>query len=152
MNNIVQRFLAKIDRQADSPCWLWTAKKDSRGYGIFYPIREKPVRAHRFSWEFFNKKKIEAGLVVCHSCDNPSCVNPKHLRAAPQAFNVREAIERKRWKPNVGIENGRAILTPTEVQEIRRSRETQMVLASHYGIAQSHVSRIIRGESWASVV
>lgn len=152
MNRIAQRFLAKIDKQTGAPCWIWTGAKDSHGYGRFFADRKNAIRAHRFAWEFFNKKAIPHGMVICHSCDNTSCVNPSHLRAETQAFNNREAIERGRWNPNVGTANGRAILTPTEVQEIRKAtRETQMVLAARYGIAQTQVGRIIRGECWAAV-
>lgn len=138
------RFLAKIDKVAGAPCWLWTGTRWKNGYGRFFLSRHKAVKAHRYSWEIFNGKPVPQGLVICHSCDNKLCVNPEHLRADTQAFNNQEAIERGRWKPNYGPANGRTILTPEQKEQIRNSNETQMVLAARYGISQTHVSRIVR--------
>lgn len=141
-----ERFLAKVDKVAGAPCWLWTGATFVQGYGKFFPTRKKTVKAHRYSWALFNGRPVPEGLVVCHSCDNKLCVNPDHLRADTQAFNNQEAIERGRWKPNYGFANGRTILTPEQKDAIRNSNKTQMALAALYGISQTHVSRIVRGE------
>jgi hypothetical protein len=145
------RFLSRIDKESGAPCWLWTGAKCVRGYGRLNVTREKVIKAHRYSWEYFNGRSIPDGLVICHSCDNTSCVNPDHLRADTQAFNNREAIERRRWHPNLGLQNGRAVLTEQSVAEIRQSKDTQMVLAARYGVGQTQISRIKRKESWASL-
>ncbi len=143
-----ERFLAKIDKGSDAACWNWTGATFVQGYGRFFPSRTKAVKAHRYSWELFNERPIPAGLVICHSCDNKLCVNPSHLRADTQASNNREAIERGRWKPNIGIANGRAAINPIQVAEIRASKDTQQALAARYGVSQTHVSRIIRRDNW----
>lgn len=145
------RFLARIDKESGAPCWIWAGCKDRRGYGRLFLNHTKSVKAHRFSWEYFNGREIPEGLVICHSCDNTSCVNPDHLRADTQASNNREAIERNRWHPQIGLKNGRAVLTEQAVAEIRQSKDTQMTLAAQYGIGQSQVSRIKRGESWSAL-
>ncbi len=119
-----------------------------RGYGRFCAGRWH-YRAHRISWEIFHGKPVPKDLVICHSCDNKRCVNPEHLRADTQAFNNHEAIERGLWSPNFGAVNGRTILTHDHVREIRESNETQMLLAKKYGVSQTHVSRIKRGESYS---
>jgi hypothetical protein len=146
---MIERFNSKIDKASGAPCWNWTGTKWRNGYGRFFVTRRKAVKAHRFAWELHHGRPVPDGLVVCHSCDNKQCVNPDHLQAETQAFNVREAVDRKRWKPNFGIANGRTVLSREQAQEIRTSCETQMVLAKRFGISQTHVSRIIRGESWA---
>ena len=72
--NTIERFLAKVDK-TDS-CWIWTAAKSKRGYGWF---RDGALhQAHRYSFKLF-KGDIPNGLLVCHACDVPSCVNPNHL-------------------------------------------------------------------------
>lgn len=75
-------------------CWEWRGRwRDGDGYGLFV-IGKKRYRAHRISYELF-KNKIGDGLLVCHSCDNPPCVNPNHLWLGTVADNVRDYINKK---------------------------------------------------------
>lgn len=83
-NQYMDRFLSHVNK-TDS-CWLWTASKDSRGYGYFYS-GNKNVKAHRASYQFF-VGEIPANMVIDHLCKNPSCVNPKHIEAVTQAENL----------------------------------------------------------------
>jgi hypothetical protein len=105
-----QRFWKHVDRRADDECWPWTAAKRPTGYGFFWD-GETHGGAHRFSWRIANGRPIPAGKVICHSCDNPSCVNPAHLWAGTPKENRAdcEAKGRATQPPRfVGVEHWRS--------------------------------------------
>lgn len=81
-----ERFWEKT-KKTDS-CWLWIgATNPKNGYGGFWNgLRH--TSAHRFSYEFFNKKEIPKGLEIDHICRVRNCVNPAHLEAVTHSENT----------------------------------------------------------------
>lgn len=91
-NNDIVRFFSYVKIRPD--CWLWIGPKRAYRYGKFF-FRGKHLAAHRFMYELCHGE-IPLGLIICHTCDVPLCVNPKHLYAGTQKDNMRDCIERKR--------------------------------------------------------
>lgn len=85
---IIARFESKFVRTKG--CWLWTASTDYDGYGYFQ-LNRKAEKAHRVAYSLY-VGIIPMGLIVCHSCHNPSCVNPEHLYIGSYSDN---AIDRR---------------------------------------------------------
>jgi hypothetical protein len=93
--DVRERFWSKVDRRGDGECWPWTGHKHERGYGHIR-IKGQHRRASQLSWEIFNEKPFPMGLCALHSCDNPNCVNPAHIRAGTHADNMADKVARGR--------------------------------------------------------
>lgn len=73
---LVRRFLSRLEHSGG--CWVWTGHKDSRGYGQI-KINGRAYWAHRVAYALF-RHSFPAGYEIDHTCRNPSCCNPDHLR------------------------------------------------------------------------
>lgn len=86
----IARFWPKVDRRGESECWLWTAAKNNKGYGMF-GLGGKLVLAHRFAYELL-VGPVPEGLVLDHvknrGCTSTLCVNPAHLEPVTRGENV----------------------------------------------------------------
>ncbi|WP_425043818.1 hypothetical protein [Primorskyibacter sp. S87] len=85
------------------------------------------------------------GQVTRHLCGNEACVNPNHLKAGTHAENAGDAVRHGRLVR--GIRHPKAIKINKEDEDaIRADTRTQREIAAQYGIAQSTVGQIKRGE------
>jgi hypothetical protein len=144
---VEERFFSKIEK-TDS-CWTWTGSKDRKGYGRIM-VGSKPCLAHRVSYEI-RFGPVTKGLFVCHSCDNPTCVNPDHLWLGTNRDNAYDMMEKGRWKqPPVlpGEANPLAKLTREAVIEIRSVKGNTKALAHKYGVSITAIKRARTGAGW----
>lgn len=144
--------------QKSSPlgdCIVWTGTKNDSGYGKIR-IHGKWRRAHRVSFEI-NHGEIPPGMVVRHSCDNPSCINPDHLLTGTQGDNINDMRDRGRARFAVGESSGKAKLTEADVRMIREIHSPGVrgrgahVLAKRFGVSKPTIQAIISGKSWGHV-
>ena len=72
-NYLKETFHNNYEIITESGCWIWNKYCDRGGYGNF-TYNKYPHKAHRWSYELY-KGLIPDGLLVCHKCDIPCCVN-----------------------------------------------------------------------------
>ena len=152
MNINKQNFWNKVSFKGRDRCWVWKAALDSDGYGSF-KYRKDNKRysggAHRISYSLCNPKVNIDGLCVLHTCDNPPCVNPRHLKLGTQLENIQDCISKNRQARGSSV--GTSKLTPIQVLEIIRlykQGKNKKFLADKFGVSPGAVHRILKGESW----
>lgn len=140
-------------------CWQWQGRVSPSGY---VPVSHNNRRdyLHRVVAEMAYGP-IPEGKVVMHRCDNPACVNPKHLRIGTQADNVRDMFEKGRDGRSVGPDRyargsrvGTALLDESTVVAIKRELKADRLhreIADEFGVSRSTVSLIAQGKSWKHV-
>lgn len=142
-------FWSLTDVLGDDECWLWGGAKISNGYGRLPRVGNR--YAHRFSYELANGP-IPKGRWILHHCDNPSCVNPKHLYAGTAKDNAQDRERRGRGGgPKFqGELSPNAKLTEPQVREIRRLKGVipASKLAPRYGVTPAAIYSIQGGYSW----
>ncbi len=81
----------------DNGCIETTYHRDLKGYGSF-GMKGHSVKVHIVVWEYYknNCKVVPEGMVVRHTCDNPSCCNKDHLIIGTQGDNIQDQWDRGR--------------------------------------------------------
>ena len=171
---IVEQFWDRVTVAGPDDCWLWTGSIDRKMYGRFW-IPRRHFIAHRVSWAIANGGEWPE-LNVCHTCDNPPCVNPAHLFLGTTKDNVHDMIRKGRdgcltnpaGKAR-GLKNGKHArpdriprgeahhftpLTEKNVLDIRArhgSGERLTDLGREFGVTIQAISAIVKRRSWKHV-
>lgn len=155
-SKIKKRIRARVRKVRASGCWEWQGCRNPNGYGRI-SFRGSGEWAHRVAFEVFNGREPQGW--VLHSCDNPPCVNPAHLREGTPKDNCadRDQRERSGWQKNPGTWAlnrhfavvGKRRLSDEQVTDLRRryaNGETAKALAKEFGVSFYHVPRIAHGK------
>lgn len=141
----IERFWRSVEKS--DGCWNWKGLKSKKGYGVFCHHagggRKSQIRAHRIAYTLA-KGPIKPNEFVLHSCDNPACCNPDHLRVGTNVDNIRDRLERNRIC-------GTAKINMEIANEIRRrvfKGESKRSLSREFGICAKNIRDICRFEIW----
>ena len=134
-----------------SACQIFEGSKDQKGYGL-KRYKGKLYRAHRLTW-LLTRGEIPEGYLVCHRCDNPSCVNVDHLFLGTPKDNTTDMINKKRQGIFTGELNGFSKLKEQDVLYIRSNTRKcpQKVLAKQFNVSQTTISDIQLGKIWKHI-
>ena len=151
--SLLARLEAKVTPEPNSGCWLWLGARVPAGYGTL-SVDGKTMLAHRASWLAHNGP-IPWEAQVCHRCDNPLCINPRHLFVGTALDNMRDKDRKGRGRcvgaknPARGMRNCMARLDDQRVASIvteyQRGDISQRQLAAKHAVSQSAVCAWVNG-------
>jgi len=130
-------------------CWVWSKSLSKTGYGDMCVYKEKSHAAHRWSYLVFNGE-IPKGKLVCHSCDNRSCVNPEHLFLGTHKENCLDMHKKGRWCDRKGEKHPLSKFIDKDIKyifKLNRSGLSQTQIGNKLGVNQSVISRILNNKS-----
>lgn len=167
------RFWAKIQATEDDKCWVWTGAKSSAGYGRF-KVNGKLLSPHRIAYSLFNEAEL-TDLFVCHTCDNPSCCNPKHLFLGTRSENMKDCFKKGRLtsyragyiaamktgkffyrggnkqsgesSPSAKLKNEDVL----KIRELSAQGQDNIVISEIFGVTPRNISKIVHRETWKHI-
>lgn len=151
ISEFIKRCQKLINKNEDG-CLIWKGNVVKQGYGKVF-INNKRLTVTRILMAIMLGRPLDKKEEVCHTCDNPSCINIKHLFIGSHKENMYDCFSKGRHKYKVykGEKHGASKLTEKEVREIMKKielGETQKSIAKDYGVDASCISNIKRKRNW----
>lgn len=149
---------SKVEKKGEDECWPWIGYRNKQGYGRVM-INDWSYYAHRVIFNLANpgvinlkapKSSDETGFLL-HSCDNPCCCNPKHLRVGTHADNMADKATKGRTPNFKGDKGPRAKLTMTQARQARQLKvegASTRELAVRFGISLPSMKTLLAGKSY----
>ena len=136
--NIIER-IERATVYMPNGCWHTTFKTtvDNPRPRIFHDGKARNIA--RIAWEAHNAEPLPPNMMVCHTCDNPRCINPEHLFIGTAADNSADCVRKGRIVRTV-----LSVLTDDDYRAISASDSSTAELADRYGVSKGHIRRIKR--------
>ncbi len=148
-----EEFLSKVYPEPNTGCWLWSgAYHYIGGHGSINAKNHNGFAwAHRFSY-FIHKGDFDRTKLICHTCDNPACVNPDHLYIGTTKTNSDDKVSRNRQMR--GEKYPLSKLKESDIISIRSLNNSgiqQKDICKEFGLSSAMVSLIVNRKRWAHI-
>lgn len=162
LNSLKTRFWNKVSKSDN--CWKWKGAKSKSGYGNLAVSKKYiTVGATRISY-FLHFGAFNTSLLLCHKCDNPSCVNPEHLFLGTVQDNSTDMMKKGRSasgdkntsrknpeKVCRGLKNGNSKISIEVIEKVFQLKSKQLPnteIGKMINIAPLVVGRILLGKTY----
>ena len=144
-----QMFLRDHASHAGTECLIWPFALNKQGYPRIKWNGHSNVAAHTLMCELAHGRRPAERPEVAHSCGNPACINPNHLRWASRVENEMDKLRHgtETW----GEKHPQAIFTVEQVRSIYRDARSANAIAREYKCSTNAILRIKKGRTWAHV-
>lgn len=158
VNRCFRRIIEDLDSSLSDACLEFKYRQNPQGYSRIKNSHKSSIFAHRFAYCWHNGVSIESidGLCVMHSCDNPCCINPKHLVLGTWAENNRDRADKGRSAKNLHVKR---MFTPEDVRVIRRRYSPTRcplngvsALARDYNVDTNTIYQIVRRKTYRDII
>lgn len=150
MTDVKIRFWHHVN--ITNECWLWIGCINNKGYGKIFIDKVRTIYAHRLSY-IIHHGSIKQKMFVCHTCDNPACVNPDHLYLGNNTDNMQDCSRKNRT--TFGTKSANAKLTEKDVIYIKKNYTPYKIpmsfFANKFKVNEETVRNIIIGRTWRRV-
>lgn len=149
-NTIEERFWIRVRKGGPDDCWTWTGSTSKKGYGRFSNTKWGTNLAHRIAFMVSNGYQIPDGLLACHSCDNPRCVNPNHIFIGTNRENILDSSRKGRLAKGERAYHSK--LTEQDVRNIHTlysvDKKSSKQISKIYNVSMQSIMDILKGKSW----
>ncbi len=133
-----------------SGCIEYTGSGNGRGYGLVrFAITKgdgykSGIPAHRAHYMAHHNVILTRFQYVCHTCDNPACVNIEHLFVGTPKDNSDDKYAKGRGNhgKNYRLHTRHRVYTDDQIQAIRNEPGLIKDVAIKYGVSMGYISKL----------
>ncbi len=155
--NTPEVLWSKVEKRGSDECWPWRGFRNKQGYGRTW-INDTGYYAHRIIFDLANPGIIplsnhERTVCVMHTCDNPPCCNPAHLKLGTHQDNMDDKVSKGRQARFGSVNSPRAKLTAEDVAWIRiqNNYATKRALALLHDVSEATISGCLYGRYYQDI-
>lgn len=154
--NYTRYRLARRSVLCENGCREWIGVKNKSGYGLIGILlqsqdTERGIKgkrlmtsAHRAAYMMKHNVLLSYDKKVCHTCDNPSCIELSHLFLGTAKDNIEDCSKKGRRAKKYKLHTRHKTFPEHVILAVKYSTERYRDVAIRYGMSQSYVSKLRR--------